>query len=134
MLPGSSNKTKLNQVCSLILSKEDAEKVQLGRSYEVAFKPVFERLGNQVGILLEVGVYKVLYPLSSWGGVNQVCWGRISSLEEGQVISCCGEEYTVQKRERGSNIIFPIILRLLGRISSVEERKGTEIFWGKNQN
>ena len=37
----------------------------------------------------------------------------------------CGEEYiTWKKRKRGSNIIFPIILRLLGRIS---RGKGTEI-------
>ena len=42
----------------------------------------------------------------------------------------CGEEYNVEKRERGSIIIFPIRLRLLGRISSGEERKGTKI-WGK---
>ena len=28
--------------------------------------------------------------------------------------------------ERGSNIIFPIILKLLGRISNEEEGKGTE--------
>ena len=27
----------------------------------------------------------------------------------------------MEKRERGSNIIFPIIMRLLGRISSGEE-------------
>jgi len=29
----------------------------------------------------------------------------------------CGEEYNMEKRKRGSNIIFPIISRLLGRIS-----------------
>ena len=33
----------------------------------------------------------------------------------------CGLEHNVEKMERGSNIIFPIILRLLGRISSGEE-------------
>ena len=44
----------------------------------------------------------------------------------------------MEKRERGSNIIFPIILMLLGRISSGEE--GKEISWlrgrinqGKNE-
>ena len=30
------------------------------------------------------------------------------------------------KRDRGSNIIFPIILRLLGRISSGKKGKGAE--------
>ena len=33
----------------------------------------------------------------------------------------CGEEYNGEKRERVSNIFFPIILRLLGRISSGEK-------------
>ena len=32
----------------------------------------------------------------------------------------CGEEY-VEKRDMGSNIINPIILRLFGRISSAEK-------------
>ena len=41
----------------------------------------------------------------------------------------CGEEYNVEKKERGSNIIFPIILRLLGRISSVKEGRQ---FLGRN--
>ena len=36
------------------------------------------------------------------------------------------EEYNLEKRERGSNIIFPIILRLLGRISGGGKGKGTE--------
>ena len=31
----------------------------------------------------------------------------------------------VEKGERGSNIVFPIILRLLGKISSGGKRKGT---------
>ena len=31
-----------------------------------------------------------------------------------------GEEYNMEKRKRGSNNIFPIILRLLGRISRGE--------------
>ena len=31
------------------------------------------------------------------------------------------EEYNVEKREKRSNFIFPIILRLLARISSGEE-------------
>ena len=42
----------------------------------------------------------------------------------------CGEEYHMEKRERGSNIIFPIILRRLGRISNGEDGN----FWEENQN
>ena len=38
-----------------------------------------------------------------------------------------------KKRVRGNNIIFPLILRLLGRISSWEMGKGTK-FLGKNIN
>ena len=44
----------------------------------------------------------------------------------------CGEEYNGEKREGGSDIIFPKILRLLGRITSGEKGKGTEI-WEENQ-
>ena len=43
----------------------------------------------------------------------------------------CGEENNVEKREKGSNIIFPIILRLLGRISSGLRGKGTDILGKK---
>ena len=39
----------------------------------------------------------------------------------------CGEEYKVEKRERGRNIIFLITFRLLGRISSGKMEKGTKI-------
>jgi len=43
----------------------------------------------------------------------------------------CEEELNVEKREMGSNIIFPIILRLFGRISSGEEGKGMEMLGKK---
>ena len=42
----------------------------------------------------------------------------------------CGEEYNVERREKGSNFIFSIILRLPGRISSGE---GNDNFWEENQ-
>ena len=48
-------------------------------------------------------------------------------VKRGREYHYCGEENIVVKRERVSNIIFPIILRLLGKISSGEEGKGTEI-------
>ena len=56
-----------------------------------------------------------------------------SVLEEYQVVKGGreyhgrGEEYKVKKRERGSNIIFTIIFRLLGRISSGEGIFGKKI-------
>ena len=37
---------------------------------------------------------------------------------------CYGKEFNVEKRELGINIIFPVILRLLGRISSRERGEG----------
>ena len=45
--------------------------------------------------------------------------------------AACGEENNVEKRERESNILFSIILRLLGRISSMEKGKEKEIFGKK---
>ena len=45
-------------------------------------------------------------------------------MKRGRKYHGLGEEYNVEKRERGSNIIFPLILRLFRRISSGEEGKG----------
>ena len=50
---------------------------------------------------------------------------------EGNTIAV-GKNITWKKR--GSNIIFPFIIRLLGRISSGEEGKGTEILGIKKLN
>ena len=50
--------------------------------------------------------------------------------EEYQVVKRGREYHNVEKRKSGSNIIFPIILRLLGRISSKGKLNGKEI-WGK---
>ena len=52
-------------------------------------------------------------------------------MKRGKKYHGCGEKHNVEKRERGSNIIFPLILGLLRRISSREEGKGTEILWKK---
>ena len=40
--------------------------------------------------------------------------------------------YKMEKRERYYNIIFPIILRMLGKILSGEKGKETEILGKKN--
>ena len=39
------------------------------------------------------------------------------------VQSVHGEEYNAEKMERESNIVFPIVLRQLGRVSRGMERK-----------
>jgi len=78
------------------------------------------------------GMCKDSYPPPpGLGEVYQVCWGGISSCDEGKEYQDCGEEYYIEIRERGSNIIFPIILRLLGRISSGEDGKKTGILGKK---
>ena len=43
-----------------------------------------------------------------------------------------GKEYNVGKRERGNNIIFPKMLRLLGRISRREDNQELKKWgWGR---
>ena len=42
-------------------------------------------------------------------------------MKSGRESHGCWEEYSVYKRERGSNIIFPLMLRLRGRILSGKE-------------
>ena len=55
-----------------------------------------------------------------------------SDVEEFQVVKKrrkyhgCGKEKTYKKRERGSNIIFPLILRLLGRSGEEDGNFGEE--------
>ena len=55
-------------------------------------------------------------------------------MKRGREYHGSGEEYNMEKIKRGSNIIFPIILRLLGRISSWEGGKRTEILGKKIKN
>ena len=42
-------------------------------------------------------------------------------VKRGREYHGCMEEYNVEKRERGSNIIFPVIIGQFGRKSSGEE-------------
>ena len=49
-----SNELKIKQTFTIILSRTDAALAILGQNYEIVFKPVFERRGKEVGILLEV--------------------------------------------------------------------------------
>ena len=78
---------------------------------------------------LKVGVNKVPSK-EGRGGVYKVCWGRISNSKERGEYHGCGEECILEKRKRGCNIIFLIIFRLLGRISS---EKGDVNFGEENQ-
>ena len=54
-------------------------------------------------------------------------------MKRGREYYGCREVFNVEKGEKGSNTIFPIILRLLGIISSKEEGYGREIFGKKIQ-
>ena len=49
----------------------------------------------------------------------------------GSEYDVCGEEYKVGKSEIGGNIIFPVILMLVGRISSGGEGNETDILGKK---
>ena len=54
-------------------------------------------------------------------------------VKRGRDYHVCWEESNKEKRENGSNIIFPMILRLLRRTSSGEDRKGARNFGEENQ-
>ena len=56
--------------------------------------------------------------------------GKISRCERGREYHGCGDECNIEKRKKGSNTIFPIIFRLLGRILS-EERGRKRTFRGR---
>ena len=62
------------------------------------------------------GLYKVPPPF--WGKFIKYVGEEYHVFEEVEEISIMAVECTVEKREKGSNVIFPITLRLLGRISS----------------
>ena len=57
--------------------------------------------------------------------------GEYQVVKRGIKYNGCGEEYIMGKRERGSNILFPTLLTLLGIISRGEEGKWSEIFGKK---
>ena len=76
-------------------------------------------------------MYIVPYPPPFLGGFFTSVGEEYQVVKRRRECQCCGEEYNMIKRERGSIIVFPIILRLLGRISGLEEGKGTEILGRK---
>ena len=74
------------------------------------------------------GCIRSLSPLK--GGVGKFIMSvgeEYHVVKRGREYHGCWEEYNKEKRERGSNMIFPLILRLLGRISGGAEGKGKEI-------
>ena len=62
--------------------------------------------------------------IKSTGEFIKFAWEEYQVVKRGREYHGCGEEYNIEKRKRGSNIIFPI---MLGRISSGE---GDGICWG----
>ena len=76
-----------------------------------------------LGIVKE-GMYKV-------PKFNKYFWEEFKVVKRGREFRGVWEEYQVEQRERVSNIICSIILRLYGRLSSGEEEKGTKIFGKK---
>ena len=72
------------------------------------------------------GVYEV--PYSPLGGGSLSLFGK--NIKRRWEYHGCGEEYNVEKMEKGSNIIFPFNIMAVGKKSIGEEGKGTEI-WGR---
>ena len=80
--------------------------------------------------MIEEGVYKVHLFIKSVGEEYQVVRGGI-------LYTYVGKNITLKKRERESNFILPILLRLVGRISSGKEERqrklrGRKKDWKKN--
>ena len=65
------------------------------------------------------------------GGVYQECWGRISSCEEGKLISWLWEEYNVEKRERGKQYQLPYNIEAVEK--TIKSGEGDGIFEEENQ-
>ena len=77
------------------------------------------------------GCIKFLIPGGGWEFIKYV-GEEYQVVKRGKEYYYCGEEYNIEKRERGRNIIFPTILRLLGRISSREENQDLKEWgWGR---
>ena len=89
-------------------------------SFKLAIFPRNYRFGYQDPIFyfvkkIKAGVYNV-YCIKFIKANGEEC----QVVKRGKENHGCGEEYEVEKRESGINIIFPLLLRLLGRISSGE--------------
>ena len=81
---------------------------------------------------ISLALQPVLYcPVSGSGGFIKYIGEEYQIAKRRRKFHGCGEEYNLEKREKGRNIIFPIVFRLLGRISSGEEGKETEMFGKK---
>ena len=58
---------------------------------------------------LRKGVYKVPYSPLEEGGVYKSVWEEYQVVKRRREYHGCWEEYNMETRERGSNIILPII-------------------------
>ena len=72
----------------------------------------------------KTGVHNVPYYPSPWGR-KFICWGEYQFLKREREYHVCGKENYVEKS--WGNITFPLMLRLLGRISGGEAGKEKEI-------
>ena len=65
------------------------------------------------------GVYTIPYPPPHGGGkFFKSDWNSYQVVKRGREYHGCMKEYNVNEREKRSNIIFPVILKLLRRIPS----------------
>ena len=81
---------------------------------------------------ISLALQPVLYcPVSGGGGFIKYIGEEYQVAKRRRKCHGCGEEYNLEKREKGRNIILPIVFKLLGRISSGEEGKRTEMLGKK---
>ena len=76
-------------------------------------------------------MYKVPYSTSGVGGLSSLLGKEYQVVKRQGNIMAEGKNITWVKRERGSNIIIPIMLRLWRRISNEEKGKESEILGKK---
>ena len=72
------------------------------------------------------GVYRVPYSLLGWGEFIKFVGEEYQVLKRGRDRNnmAVGKNITLEKRERGSNIIFPIIFWLFGKNIKLGKGKG----------
>ena len=73
------------------------------------------------------GVYSSLSPPGGRGKFIKCVGEEFQVVKRRREYHGCGEEYNLEKMERGSNSVLSIILMLLGKILSGEEGMRTEI-------
>ena len=79
------------------------------------------------------GAYKISYHSPPGGGIYQVCWGRISSCEEGRGISWLLGRKQHEIKIKGKQDHLPYNIKAVGKNIRGGRGKGDAKFWEENQ-